>query len=399
MAAASERLRITFIAGGLGKGGAEKQFLYMLQALQNMGAQVQVLTLTQGEYHEESLSQLGVHPLNVGQSNNPARRIARIAEQVRQFKPHFIQATHFFSSFYAGMAGRLTRTPSIGAIRSDLYLDLQGVGKIGPWLLRLPTVMLANSFNARENALKLGLRPHQVHVLHNVIDIDSFDRQFNATAPLVLDSGRIRIVTVGRLVAVKRMELFLQALAAAREHNPAIEGVIVGGGSEEEKLREEAAALGLQPNGREGWIHFMGERSDIPQILALSDIFALTSDREGFPNVLLEAMAASIPIVSTPAGETPALIKPGVNGLLVPYNDVRALCEAILQLADSPGLRRKLGSEGRRIVERSYSFPRLEQNLLEVYRAIATHQKRTGTLAVLDIADEMSKNRSEATGI
>lgn len=394
---AANRLRITFIAGGLGKGGAEKQFLYMLQALQHMDAQVQVLTLTKGEYHEESLSRLGVQPVSVGQSNNYAARIARIVEQVRTFRPHFIQATHFFSSFYAGVAGRLTHTPSIGAIRSDLHLDLQGVGKVGPWLLRLPTVMLANSYNARENALKIGLRPQQIHVLQNVIDIDSFDRQFNATAPLVLDSARTRIVTVGRLVAVKRVELFLQALADAREQNPAIEGVIVGGGPEEANLRAKAADLGLQPDGREGWIHFMGERSDIPQILALSDIYALTSDREGFPNVLLEAMAASIPIIATPAGETPALVKQGVNGLLVPFNDVQALCEAIVQLAASAGLRRKLGSEGRRMVERHYSFPRLQHNLLNVYRAIAEQQKRSPlreeTLAVLNSTASATRPR------
>lgn len=388
-------LRVTFIAGGLGKGGAEKQFLYMLRALQNVGAQVQVLALTQGEYHEGSLTQLGVQPVRVGQSNNPAVRIAQIVKQVRAFRPHFIQATHFFSSFYAGIAGRITRTPSIGAIRSDATMDLRNVGRSGPWLLRLPTIMLANSFNARENALKMGLRPNQVLVLHNVIDIAAFDRQFTATAPLVLDSGRVRIVMVGRLVPIKRMERFLQALADARQQNPAIEGVIVGAGPEEAKLRETAASLGLEPDERSGWVHFLGERSDVPQILALSDIYALTSDREGFPNVLLEAMAAAIPIIATPAGETPALVKQGVNGVLVPFNDPRALCEAILQLAGSAGLRRKLGAEGRRIVERQYGFPRLEQNLLEVYRTIATQQKRTETLAVLNAIDAARQGQQE----
>lgn len=382
--AAGKPLRVTFIAGGLGKGGAEKQFLYMLRALQNVGAQVQVLTLTQGEYHEASLAQLGIKPVHVGQSNSQIVRIARIVELVRAFRPHFIQATHFFSSFYAGIAGRLTRTPSIGAIRSDATMDTRNVGRVGPWLLRLPTVMLANSFNARENALKMGLTPDQVLVLHNVIDIAAFDRQFTATAPLVLDSGRVRIVMVGRLVPIKRMERFIQALADARKQNPAIEGVIVGAGPEEAALRETAASLGLNPDERDGWIHFLGERSDVPQILALSDIYALTSDREGFPNVLLEAMAAAIPIIATPAGETPALVKQGVNGLLVPFKDQQALCEAILQLADSAGLRRKLGSEGRRIVERQYGFPGLEQNLLEIYRTIAVQQKRADTLAVIN---------------
>lgn len=396
----SRGLRVTFIAGGLGKGGAEKQFLYMLRALQNADAQVQVLTLTQGEYHEQSLAQLGVQPVSVGQSNNPALRIARIVELMSAFRPHFVQATHYFSSFYAAMAGRLTRTPSIGAIRSDATMDVRNVGRIGPWLLRLPTVMLANSFNARENALKMGLKPNRALVLHNVIDIAAFDRQFTATAPLVLESGRVRIVTVGRMVPIKRTERFLQALADARQQNPAIEGVIVGTGPEEARLRETAKTLGLAPDEKDGWVHFLGERSDVPQILAFSDIYALTSDREGFPNVLLEAMAASIPIIATPAGETPALVKHGVNGLLVPFDDQKALCEAVIQLAASVGLRRKLGSEGRRIVERQYGFPRLEQNLLEVYRTIATQQKRADTLAVLDAITAARQGKQEqAQGI
>lgn len=393
--AAGKRLRVTFIAGGLGKGGAEKQFLYMLRALQDVGAQIQVLTLTRGEHHEASLAQLGVQPVSVGQSNSQIARIARIVELVRAFRPHFIQATHFFSSFYAGMAGRLTRTPSIGAIRSDATMDARNVGRVGPWLLRLPTVMLANSFNARENAIRMGLKPDRALVLHNVIDIAAFDRQFTATAPLVLDSGRVRLVMVGRLVPIKRMERFLEALADARLQNAAIEGVIVGAGPEEAKLRETAARLGLEPGEKNGWVHFLGERSDIPQILALSDIYALTSDREGFPNVLLEAMAAAIPIIATPAGETPTLVKQGVNGLLVPFNDQKALCEAILQLAESAGLRRKLGSEGRRIVERQYGFPRLEQNLLEVYRTIAAQQKRAETLAIINAITAERQGKQE----
>ncbi len=392
----SSNLRITFIVGGLTIGGAEKQFFYMLQALRELGAAIQVIILTRGEFYEDRLVRQGFQPVYAGR--NPAARLAAILKETHWFQPHFLQATHFFASFYAGLAGRLLGIPSIGAIRSDLYLDLDGIGRPyvtpgehrlsmsepGYWLLRLPEVYLANSRNARENAPGLGLDPERIHILHNVIDLETFDSRMAAISPDLLAPGRIYAITVARLVPVKRLERFLKALAIASQQVPSLTGVIVGDGPSAPGLRDLAESLGLWPGGPAGGVRFLGERDDIPQLLAQSAMFVLTSDREGFPNVLLEAMAASLPIVSTPAGETPELVTEGLNGYLVPFDDPQNLAGRLVALAQSQALRRQMGSAGRQMVESRFSYAQLKSNLLETYRAIASQTQDRSILSILE---------------
>jgi glycosyltransferase involved in cell wall biosynthesis len=381
-----DHFRVSFIAGGLGTGGAEKQFIYMLRALMNQGAGVQVLTLTEGETHENSLEQLGVQAVRIGPGKPPGR-IIRIDKAVRSFKPHFIQSTHFFSSLYAGIAGRLAGTPSIGAVRGDLLHDISGVGAVGRLLVRLPTVLLANSNNARRNAVKMGLSAERVYVLQNVIDLDDFYKKMEAAPSLQLPQGRVRVATVARLTPVKRLERFLKALEQARQTSPMLEGIIIGDGPEGAKLRSEASALGLRPNQPDGGVHFLGERRDIPQLLSQVDIFMLTSDREGFPNVFLEAMAAGLPIIATPAGETPDLVTDEKNGFLVPFENAALLVNRLEQLAQSPILRRTMGQAGRTMVEECFSFPRLEKDLLQIYKKIAEQQQNRAAINALKNGD------------
>ncbi len=380
--AGGDNIRITFIAGGLGKGGAEKQFLYMLRALQELNASVQVISLTQGEFYENALARLGFRPIYAG--SKPVQRIVNLIQAVRAFQPHFLQASHFFASFYAGSVGRLLNIPSIGAVRSDLHLDLEGVGRMGRYLLGLPDVYLANSNNARENAHRLGLPKSRVHVLHNVINLDEFDRQYYASPANLLSPDSLYAITVARLVPVKRMERFLSALELARRQVPGLVGVIVGDGPATPELRALAEAIGLKPDQPQAGVRFLGERNDIPQLLSLSDLFVLTSDREGFPNVLLEAMAARLPIVTTPAGETPELITEGANGFLVPFDDIQVLADRLVTLAQSPALRNRFGTQGRRIVEQRFSYPRLKNNLIHTYREIARQVKSSSALSSLD---------------
>lgn len=371
------------IAGGLGKGGAEKQLVYMLRALRQMDVELRVLTLTTGEFHERSLQSLGIHPVSLG-STKPAARVSRILQEARAFRPHFIQATHFFASIYAGVAGRLSGVPSIGAIRGDLHHDLAGIGKGGRWLLRFPSVFLANSYNAQANALLLGLPPSRVYVLQNVIDLQDFDRRLAAYPPRLLNPGRIHAITVARLQPVKRLERFLHGLALARQQAPELEGLIVGSGPEERRLREQAQSLGLQPDQPNGGVHFLGERDDIPQLLSQSQIFVLTSEREGFPNVLLEAMSASLPIVTTPAGEASTLVQDGKNGFLSAFDDHEALAGRLLELARSPALRGKMGRNGRQIAEERFSYSSLAGNLVNIYRSIARETKNQAALFAIN---------------
>lgn len=388
--ASDHRLRISFIAAGMGLGGAEKQFLYMLRALHQMNVSTQVLTLTRGEAHERNLLELGILPIYIKKANR-AQRIINIRRAIKDFQPHFLQGTHFYANFYTGTVGRLAGTTSIGAVRTNLYYDLQklNLGPFGPWLLRLPSVLLVNSHHGKENAIKFGVKPEKIFVLQNVIDLDEFDSQSSEDISSTSDDWQLLerdcrenviVMTIARLMPVKRLERFLQALALARREVPQLRGWIVGSGPEESPLRELAESLELLPDG----IRFLGARSDVPQLLARADLFVVTSDQEGFPNVLLEAMAASLPVITTPAGEAPVIINDYVNGHLVGFDDLQMLSRRMVQLTHSEELRGQMGENGRKIVESQFNNRHLSLSLANIYQTIAREQGNRAALSIIE---------------
>lgn len=392
-------LRILFIAGGLSNGGAEKQFIYMLRSLKELGADVKVLSLTEGETHEHHMTAVAGQTQSIAKGN-PIQRVAAVINAARKFRPHFIQSTHFFSSFYAGLAGRFTGIPSIGAIRGDFHHDMAKVGAPSQLLIRLPSALLANSYNARSNALVMGLRPERVQVLQNVIDLQEFDllRTKSQNGMVFQNNDQVvcRAITVARLVPVKRLERFLHALALTRQQVSGLQGVIVGSGPEEIGLRELAHKLGLQPDAPNAGVIFLGERRDVPHLLNQADMYVLTSDREGFPNVILEAMAASLPVISTPAGDTPKLVVEGETGFIIPTEDVLSLSVRMVVLAQSKVLRAKLGAAGRQRVERNYEYAHLGEHMMQVYHKIANQMNNSTTQAVIESSLRSTEHQSTA---
>src|SRR5262249_13572739 len=144
-------------------------------------------------------------------------------------------------------------------------------------------------------------------------------------------------------------------------------GVVIGDGPELPAGRSLAAELALDGGGCE----FLGERHDLPRLLAAADFLVLCSEDEGSPNVVLEGMAAGLPIVTTPAGAAQTIGRPASAGLIVPFGDVDALAEAMSRLAADPSLRRASGSAGRDMVRRQFSPTALVDRLFRVYRSVA----------------------------
>src|SRR5262249_26641379 len=293
----SSDLRVAMVAGTLGQGGAEKQLVYIANALHQAGVEVRVYSLTRGELYESSLRALGIAPIWIGRFNNPLARVSALTAAFASFRPHVVQTMHSFTNLYAACAARVCRAVSIGCIRGDFRFEMNESGKWGPWLFRAPTVLLANSQKGAENADRLGVMHGPVRVLPNAIDLADFDRRSASTARA---SAEIRrdVLMVGHLILAKRVDRFFQALSLARSQRPALRGVVVGDGPLLAELESLAEKLCLRPDG----VEFIGRRDDVPELLSQSSMLVCTSDHEGFPNVLLEAMAARLPIVTTPAG-------------------------------------------------------------------------------------------------
>jgi glycosyltransferase involved in cell wall biosynthesis len=174
------------------------------------------------------------------------------------------------------------------------------------------------------------------------------------------------------------VDLFLEAIAAARRSIPRVRGLVVGDGPARAAAEERALSLGLLPRH----VTFLGERSDVPALLRTADMLLLSSDEEGFPNVLLEAMAAGLPVVTRPAGDAAAVVKQGETGFVVP-GGAEELAERVALLARAPELRRRMGEQGRRRALDEYGIGKLCSRLLAVYRDLAGRCGRVRTLDAL----------------
>lgn len=371
-------LRVALIAGSLGQGGAEKQLLYLARELVRAEVQVQLFALTYGEHYESLFERAGVRVEWAGR-HRPPLRIADLAAMVRRFHPHVVQAGHFFTNLYVVAAARVCGGAEIGAIRNDTRFDMAECGYWGRALLRAPRTLIANSREAARNAAAAGADASRVHVLSNVIDLDEFDR---GALPVVRARAHVEtmVASVARLVPAKRIDRLLRAIARARRAGVPLRGLIVGDGPERGRLEALARELGLLPDG----VAFAGARPDVPRLLAGADILALTSQHEGFPNVLMEAMAARLPVVSTPAGDAASLVQDGITGFVVPFDDEERLTARLSELAQAPAIRRAFGVAGRAVVEERYRVDTLVPRALRIYQDAARLQHRATTLRAVD---------------
>jgi glycosyltransferase involved in cell wall biosynthesis len=179
---------------------------------------------------------------------------------------------------------------------------------------------------------------------------------------------------VGSNIPAKRVDLFLKAIKIARDSNASVIGMVVGDGPQHHDLKAQAGDLGLLPHG----VAFCGHRADVCDLLQRADLLVLTSDHEGFPNVILEAMATSLPVVTTPAGDAGCVVQDGRTGFVVPFDDATALAERILKLSLCADMRWRMGQAGRDRVQRHYSVDGLAPVLLCAYEKISSNLRSRG---------------------
>jgi glycosyltransferase involved in cell wall biosynthesis len=375
----SERLRVALVAGTLGVGGAEKQLVYLARALLSLGAEVRIYSLTRGEFHEAGLQAIGVQPIWIGQHGHSLLRLAVLLRQLRRFRPHIIQSTHSFVNLYAGLAGRLLGVTSLGAMRGSFKHVRSEHVFWGRWLVTVPSALLTNSQTAlAEVAESQLIDSRRVALLPNAIDVDEFNQPSSSR-----DRAYQTAIFVGRLIALKRPDLFVRALALARRQHSTLKGIVVGDGPQRSALEELAAEFGLGP----GQLTFFGWRDDVPELLRQADMLVLCSEdaREGLPNVLLEAMAASLPVIATPAGDARFVVQDGETGYVVPFNDVERLGERMVRLAQATDLRCRLGAAGRAGVDQ-YRLEHLAARVVAAYEYVAQQQQNRRLLRLLPAA-------------
>jgi glycosyltransferase involved in cell wall biosynthesis len=355
-------LDVCLLAGTLGQGGAERQLFYILQALCRSGAKPRLLSLTQGEFWESHIRELGVPVTWVGQHPSRARRVWEIVRALRAQRPSVLQSQHFYTNLYVVAAARLLGIPEIGAIRSNGLSELQEAGRLAGYCgMRLPRTLAANSESGIRNVISLGVPASRLRLLPNVVDTE----RFQPGPPR--EDGTVRLLAVGRLGPEKRFDRFLELLAALRgSGSRPVTGVIAGDGTLRDELEAQAQRLGLAPPACE----FRGAVASTAELYREADVLVLTSDWEGTPNVVLEAMASALPVVATRVGGVAELVTDGETGFLVEPEDASGAEAAVRRLVEDPALRRSMGASGRARILARHSPERLPAFLEELYRTV-----------------------------
>ncbi len=213
--------------------------------------------------------------------------------------------------------------------------------------------------------LGIGVREKRCLLIENGIDATEYTRKMSADQAKValgLSPNQFVVGAVGRLEPEKAFDVLLQAVSKLHSTGCDVKLVIVGEGSDRSRLESMAHELNLADR-----VLLPGWQSDVRRYFEAMDLFALSSLREGLPNVLLEAMALGVPCVATRINGIPRLISDAVNGRLVSPNRVDELASAMIELAGSVSLRKHYAMAARETIETRYSFTARMQKMCAMY--------------------------------
>jgi glycosyltransferase involved in cell wall biosynthesis len=351
---ADDPIRIAFCITDLDPGGAERALVQLVTRLDR--AQWDPAVFCLGGYGAlvESLQEAGipVHCLGAGGPRDLGV-VYRLFRELRRFRPAIVQTFLFHANLAGRLAGWLAGTRiCISGIRV--------AEKRSRWPLRLDrltnflvTANVCVSQAVADFSVEVaGLSRGKILVIPNGVEVERF-----AAAPplglatLGIPEGARVLVAVGRLDRQKGLVYLLEAAQAIAARHGDIHFLLVGDGSEREALVRQVAVLGLTER-----VHFAGWRPDVASILRSAECLVLPSLWEGMPNVVLEAMAASLPVVATRVEGVEELVVPGETGVVIPPASVGDLVSGLETILADPDRARAWGNAGFQRVKSQFSW-------------------------------------------
>jgi glycosyltransferase involved in cell wall biosynthesis len=372
--------KILLAIGSLDVGGAEKQMLALAGGLRGEGCDCRVFVLNGHGKLRTHLETIGVPVMSAWDSGDQKRRPWRTAfaqlkliETVMRYQPDVIHAFLPLVTFMGAVAGRLIKIPLVVTSRRAL-----GTHQERFKLLR-PLDLMANAWSHRvtvnskavwDDVIRRDrIDPRKLVLIYNAIDPAPYE-----LAPLVRERKRqelglkpeqIAVIVIANLIPYKGHSDLLHAAALALREVPGFRLLVVG----EDRgigrhLVRQAAALGIGSA-----VKLLGQRGDAPELLTASDLSVLASHEEGFSNVILESMAAGLPVVATDVGGNREAIVHGETGWLVPVRNPEALASRIVDLLKDPSRARQWGEKGRARVKKLFTVDKMVKEHLRLYES------------------------------
>jgi glycosyltransferase involved in cell wall biosynthesis len=340
-------------------GGSERQFVALKRSIDQKRFRVSLGCIqAKGAFLED----LNVTPFPLGGSLYGLRSWKTRVNLGRHLRRHEIAIAHAFD-FYTNLtlvpAARLARVPVvIGSQRQlgDLLTPMQS--RAQTFMFRRCDAVVCNSGAAAKRLINDGVAEDKITVIWNGLPVEAF----TPTVPaLPRRLGLRRVGMIARMNSrAKNHSLFLRAIARMCDITQ-VEFVVVGDGPLRPELEREAVDLGLA-----GRVSFLGDRRDIPAILASLDLTVLSSDSESLSNAVIESMAAGVPVIATNVGANAELLTKD-RGIVVPVGDENALALAMEHLLKQGNLRVQIGEAGRSFALDNFTVEQMRRRYEDLY--------------------------------
>jgi len=337
-------IKVVFWAGSFERAGTQRFLVELLSRIDRTRFEPTVFSLREcGELLPRiRRAGIAVHEFRTGRGVlRPAtlRGLGGAALYLRRERVDVLSCLLGITTLFGPMVGRLAGVPVVvnnqrnltywfkGGMREVVYRHVNR---------RLVDAVLVNSEAARDELVgRFGVPSPRIVITGVGIDLERFsgsERDESLARELGLTGQRV-VGIVAKLSAVKGHEHFLRAAREVLSARSDVRFLIVGDGPRRAELERMAADLEIADATL-----FLGARDDVPALLGLMDVFVLSSLSEGAPNVVMEAMAAGLPVVATRVGGVPEIVADGSTGVLVEPGDARALAAAVLELLEDQAL-------------------------------------------------------------
>jgi glycosyltransferase involved in cell wall biosynthesis len=347
--------KISFMVTQLVRAGAEKQLVQLAMALRERGWQVSVMSLLAPLAYAEELEQKGiaVASLHIVRGSDVLWAAPKAIGLLKKWQPSLLCTFNY----HADMLGRIgARFAGVPVVTSSIRNENFG-GPVRDRLIRLTNglapMTTTNSERAAKALVARGVvRADKLKVIGNGIVMQDYAHNGAARERIrkELSLGDSFVwFTAGRLEPQKDQSSLLKAFSQLSGDQRLL---LAGEGDLRQALSQEAIDLAIDQR-----VQFLGVRSDIPALLSAADAFVLSSAWEGLPNVVMEALAAGLPAVTTDVGGARELVSEGKSGFLVPAQQVAKLAEAMKRLSSLPAeTRQTMGAAGQAHIAANYGL-------------------------------------------
>ena len=372
-----EKIAICHLVSGDRWAGAEVQVAALLRKLvQRDELVLSAIVLNEGRLVKE-LRSSGIEVRVIPEASNGFFRILReAARSLRGRQIRIIHSHRYKENLLATLLGWWCRIPFVVRTQHGRSEPFRGLRRLKHGFLQSMDRFTARYGTDRVISVSSEMQMHltqyvddrRVVTIHNGLEIERVKSGLGiaeAKEILGIPCNAPVIATAGRLEPVKRLDIFWGVAQQVAVRQPHVRFVIAGTGSQEAQVRSWTEKHGLAPK-----VLLLGQREDICDILRALDVFVLTSDHEGLPTVLLEALWLGVPVVARAVGGIPEVIQDDVNGVLIERADASAIAEACLSLLKDESRRKRLALAGAKTVSEKFTADQTAGEVAKLYASL-----------------------------